>query len=144
MCLRSTYNVHERFIAAFTLFEKLGFNNNTFIPEADREYAADVKNWNSVANLQLLNETMNESKNDSPLVEWVTKNNIDKKTLYVNDATSLDIKDFKSFIIDRKKHSKGISKEHCGFKLVFRLNFVLSVIIVITEEILILMRKKFI
>lgn len=110
MCLRSIYSVHERFIAAFTLFEKLCFNNSTFIPDAYREYAADVKNWNSVANLQLLNGTMN----DSPLVEWVAKNNIDKKTLYVNDATSLDIKDFRSFIIDRKNILKEYLKSIVG------------------------------
>lgn len=84
------------------------------IPEDDREYAVDVKNWNSVANLQLLNGTMNESKNDSPLVEWVAKNNIDKKTLYVNDATSLDIKDFKSFIIDKKNILKEYLKSIVG------------------------------
>lgn len=72
------------------------------IPEADREFAKDKKNWNSVANLQLLNGLMNESKKDSPLAEWVSKNNIDKKLLFVNDTTSLDIKDFKAFIVDRK------------------------------------------
>ena len=72
------------------------------IPEADREFAKDKKNWNSVANLQLLNGLMNKSKKDSPLAEWVSKNNIDKKSLFVNDTTSLDIKDFKAFIMDRK------------------------------------------
>ena len=72
------------------------------IPEADREFAKDKKNWNSVANLQLLNGLMNESKKDSPLAEWVSKNNIDKKSLFVNDTTSLDIKDFKAFIVGRK------------------------------------------
>lgn len=82
------------------------------IPEADIPFAADVKNWNSVLNLQLLNGLMNESKNDSPLADWVSKHNIDKKTLFVNDTTSLDIKDFKAFITDRrivlKEYLKGV------------------------------------
>lgn len=82
------------------------------IPETDREFAADIKNWNSVANLQLLNGLMNESKKDMPLADWALKNNIENKSLFVSDSTSLEIKDFKSFIIDRrailKKYLKGV------------------------------------
>ena len=95
------------------------------IPEADREFAKDKKNWNSVANLQLLNGSMNESKKDSPLAEWVSKNNIDKKSLFVNDTTSLDIKDFKAFIVARKAilneylnklvNSNNIFQSYCVF-----------------------------
>ena len=58
------------------------------IPESDREFASDAKNWNGVANLQLLNGLMNESKNDTPLADWVSKNNIDKKSLYISDTTT--------------------------------------------------------
>lgn len=76
------------------------------IPEDDWEFARDTKNWNSVANLQLLNGLMNESKNDSALIDWVEKNHIDKKTLLIDDEISLDIKDFKSFIINRKSKIK--------------------------------------
>lgn len=72
------------------------------IPETDVEFAENPKNWNSVANLQLLNGSMNESKNDMPLADWVQKHNIDKKSLFVKETTSLDIKDFKDFISDRK------------------------------------------
>ena len=72
------------------------------IPEEDREFASDPKNWNSVSNLQLLNGIMNKSKNDASLADWVSKYNIDKKSLFVSDNTSLEIKDFKSFIIERR------------------------------------------
>jgi hypothetical protein len=84
------------------------------IPEADREFASDIKNWNSVANLQLLNGLMNESKNDMTLVEWVAKNNIEKKSLFVSETTSLEIKDSKSFIIDRRAVLKEYLKEVAG------------------------------
>ena len=84
------------------------------IPEADREFAADIKNWNSVANLQLLNGLMNESKNDMPLVDWASKNNIEKKALFISDSTSLEIKDFKAFIIDRRVILKEYLKEIIG------------------------------
>lgn len=72
------------------------------VPEEDREFASDPKNWNSISNLQLLNGLMNESKNDTSLADWVSKNNIEKKSLFVNDSTSLEIKDFKNFIIERR------------------------------------------
>lgn len=80
------------------------------IPEEDREFATNVNNWNSVANLQLLNGALNESKNDTPLADWVAKNNIDKKSLFINDSTSLDIKDFKAFITDRRSKLKEYLK----------------------------------
>lgn len=81
------------------------------IPEKDREFATDAKNWNSVANLQLLNGLMNMSKNDTPLAEWVAKNSIDKKSLYISDTTSLDIKDFRAFIAERRAILKTRLKE---------------------------------
>lgn len=84
------------------------------IPEKDREFAADTKNWNSIANLQLLNGAMNVSKNDTPLAEWVAKENIDKKSLYINDTTSLDIKDFKAFITERRAILKNYLKNIVG------------------------------
>lgn len=80
------------------------------IPEEDREFAANVNNWNSVANLQLLNGALNESKNDTPLADWVEKNNIDKKSLFISEGTSLDIKDFKAFITDRRANLKEYLK----------------------------------
>lgn len=84
------------------------------IPKDDREFAADVKNWNGVSNLQLLNGLMNESKNDTPLADWVAKNNIDKKSLFVYDHTSLAVKDFRNFIIDRRTILKEYLKRIIG------------------------------
>ena len=54
---------------------------------------------------------MNISKNDTPLAEWVAKNNIDKKSLYISDTTSLDIKDFRAFIAERRAILKTRLKE---------------------------------
>ena len=84
------------------------------IPEEDREFAADSKNWNSVANLQLLNGLLNESKSDIPLKEWVEKNGIDKKTLFIDETTSLDVKDFKAFITERRKGLIAYLKKTIG------------------------------
>lgn len=82
------------------------------IPEEDREFARDPKNWNGIANLQFLNGYLNKSKKDTPLDEWVEKCKIPRELLYVSDTTSLKISDFKEFITDRKckikEHLKNI------------------------------------
>ena len=54
---------------------------------------------------------MNESKNNTPLAVWVAKNKIEKKKLFVDDSTSLEIKDFKNFIEARRKKLKSRLKE---------------------------------
>lgn len=78
------------------------------IPNNDLDYAKDEKHWNSVLNLQLLNDSLNESKSDKPLAEWVQENNIDNASLLVPSGTSLDIKDFRSFIEREESLSKII------------------------------------
>lgn len=80
------------------------------IPNNDLDYAKDEKHWNSVLNLQLLNDSLNESKSDKPLAEWVQENNIDNASLLVPSGTSLDIKDFKSFIEKRRTFIKDYLK----------------------------------
>ena len=57
---------------------------------------------------------MNASKNDTSLAEWVAKENIDKKSLYVNDTTSFEIKDFKAFITERRAILKNYLKNIVG------------------------------
>lgn len=70
--------------------------------EEDFKFYTDPTNWNSILNLQLLNGTLNQSKLDTPLKDWVTKNNIDKVNQLIPDV-SLDISDFKTFLTERKK-----------------------------------------
>lgn len=79
------------------------------IPEQDIEYAQ--KHWNTVANLQLLEGGMNTSKKDTPLIEWAAEKGISKSKLFVNDDTSLEIKDFRQFIETRKQVIKEYLRE---------------------------------
>ena len=81
------------------------------IPYKDLDYAKDEKHWNSVLNLQLLNDSLNESKSDKPLAEWAQENNMNKTSLLVPEDTSLDIKDFRSFIEKRRKFIKDYLKK---------------------------------
>ena len=46
---------------------------------------------------------MNQSKQASPLKEWVEKNNIDKSNQLIPKDVSLDVSEFRSFITERKK-----------------------------------------
>jgi len=69
--------------------------------EEDFKFYTDPTNWDSILNLQLLNGTLNQSKLDTPLKDWVTNNNIDKVNQLIPDV-SLDIADFKAFLTERK------------------------------------------
>jgi len=68
----------------------------------------DRYNWNSILNLQLLDSNENKSKNDGDLQPWVEK---EAEKLNISAAefcskrlipASLDLKDFESFIKERK------------------------------------------
>lgn len=128
--LEAQKDSNDAFYVLHLLYPNLDYYNQTFhqdhlhpatifrdsnklvaaIPEKDRDFAANPKNWNSVANLQFLNESFNESKNSTPLIDWASNNKIAKKELYVHDTTSLDIKDFKLFIEDRRSVIKEYLK----------------------------------
>lgn len=73
----------------------------TFTDEKDFEFAKDEANWNSIANLQLLEKISNINKSDMSLVEWASKPNT-SPNFYVPEGTSLELKDFRVFIKERR------------------------------------------
>jgi hypothetical protein len=66
-----------------------------------------------IANLQLLNGRLNQSKLATPLKEWVEANNIDRTNQLIPEG-SLDIGDFRNFIINRRELLKNHIKEIIG------------------------------
>ena len=74
----------------------------------DEEYAfyKNPANYNSVLNLQLLNSSLNESKLDTPLDQWVKVKNIDLDNQLIPKNVSLNVAHFKEFIIERRKELK--------------------------------------
>ncbi len=64
----------------------------------------DKKNYNSVLNLQLLDDSKNKSKGDDELSKWAKINGKTAIDLYIDATTSLDIKDFENFIESRNKN----------------------------------------
>ena len=100
---------HQDHLHPATIFEdETKFVNS--IPLEDQEFAKNKKNWNSVLNLQLLNGDKNKSKNKKSLDRWVKEQKIEMSKLYLSDDTSLDIKDFKKFIEDRRNNIKTFLK----------------------------------
>lgn len=68
----------------------------------DEKFFIDKQNYNTVVNLQLMEDSKNKSKGDDDLATWATNMKKLRKDLFVNDSTSLSIKDFEQFIKDRK------------------------------------------
>lgn len=87
-----------------TIFESEEKLNALGLSPTQDVFFKDKKNYNSVLNLQLLEETINKSKGDNSLLSWATSNRKSKIDLYVDDDISLDIKDFEAFISSRKKN----------------------------------------
>lgn len=100
--------IHEDHLHPKSLFWE---TNIDALPKGVRKFAKDPKNWNSVANLQLLPGSLNTSKNDMPLKKWVQKDPGGHKIEFLDERISLDIKDFKKFITNRKKNIRKKIKE---------------------------------
>ena len=66
------------------------------------DFYKDSDNWDTIPNLQLLNDRLNEHKNTKPLAKWVEEDNVDLGNQLIPIETSLDIKDFKNFLIKRR------------------------------------------
>lgn len=77
--------------------------NVASVPATDLEFYKDPHNWNSILNLQMLNSSLNSSKKDMPLSDWVQKNVIDLSSCIIPTNIKLDINNFKQFIEERKK-----------------------------------------
>ena len=69
-------------------------------------FYADNKNWNSIANLHLLNDSQNLSKKDKPLMTWVTNEKINISALTIVPDISLEFSAFKEFYDMRRSELK--------------------------------------
>ena len=82
-----------------------------FATDDEYKFYKDTLNWNSIVNLQLLNSSLNLSKLATPLVDWVNDKHIDKDNQLIPNNISLEIRDFKLFIDERRKLLKQKFKE---------------------------------
>jgi hypothetical protein len=69
---------------------------------ADWSFIVDPANWNTIANLQPLNDALNRSKQDQSLIDWVAEKKIDRANHLLPAEVGLDIGSFKLFIEARR------------------------------------------
>lgn len=98
-------NFHKDHLHPKSFFEDQKNIISTY-PQEDIEFCSDPEHWDSILNLQLLNGLSNQSKLAKPLKDWVEDNDIKTDSMFISNNTSLDIKDFKSFIEERRKNIK--------------------------------------
>jgi hypothetical protein len=68
----------------------------------DWAFITDETNWNSIVNLQPLNESLNRSKQDQSLADWVTEKKIDRASYLLPADVGLDLGSFRAFIEARR------------------------------------------
>ena len=95
-------DTHKDHLHNAEFFRKINYNLS-LIPASDLDFYKDWNNWNSILNLQMLNSSLNNSKNDKLLKIWVAQNNIDLSSHIIPQGINLDISNFKQFIEERKK-----------------------------------------
>lgn len=91
-----------------TVFENKDKLSELKLSEDDRKFF--LENYNTVLNLQLLGAGENGAggKSDKPLQVWAAEEHITNRELFVDEDTSLDIKDFRQFIEARKSKLKAL------------------------------------
>lgn len=95
-----------------TMFEnKQKLQSLGLTPEQEKIFK---ENYNTVANLQLLEDSKNKSKGDTPLIDWVANNAIQSSDMYVDSSASLDILQFEKFIESRKTNLTKKLKQVLG------------------------------
>ena len=74
----STEIFHIDHLHPRSAFEKTALKSHGFLQtnQVLQKFFSDARHWNSIANLHLLNESENLSKNDRPLSEWLRDSNV--------------------------------------------------------------------
>ncbi len=107
-----TQTFHKDHLHPKSYFEKV--KKSSFEKEEDYTFYKNAANWNSIVNLQLLNSSLNESKLDTPLKDWVKNREIDLDNQLIPKNISLDISDFQVFVDKRRLYLKNKFKEIIG------------------------------
>lgn len=94
-------NYHKDHLHPASRFEKL--RPEDFTDETLYRFYSDRTNWNSILNLQLLQDSANESKNDEELAVWIERYHLDRDALLIPADASLDFEQFPDFINKREK-----------------------------------------
>lgn len=85
--------------------------DHTFLRESEDllKFYSNANHWNSIANLHLLNDSQNMSKNDSSLETWLSNKDVHLKKgdLLIEESVSLALSSFKEFYEQRRAALKN-------------------------------------
>ena len=102
------HRVHLHPAHSFTDPDEL---NKNFRGTEEILFASDESNWNSIPNLRLEPVGTETAETAKPLAEWAAEKNVTNRELFLDDDVSLDIKDFRAFIENRRKRIKAILRD---------------------------------
>ena len=94
-----------------SFFEDREAFREVFWGTEDYIVATDWKIWNSVLNLCAVSHEKAYMKERMTLSEWAEKNHMAENGLCVDDGVSLDVRDFRAFVENRKKNITAILRD---------------------------------
>lgn len=103
---------HKDHLHPFNYFH--GLKETDFTNPSDFEFYKNIEVYDSIVNLQLLNSSLNESKLDTPLKDWVEQRNIDLDNQLIPKDVSLDVASYREFITKRRELLKKRFKQIVG------------------------------
>lgn len=97
---------HQDHMHPYSGFEE-GKINGLVLPDGSMIDDATKEDWrrrrNTLANLQLLEGRENESKNDTPLVDWLKADENSENAKYCPDDISYELSNFEEFMEKRQE-----------------------------------------
>ncbi len=106
--LKATEIFHIDHLHPQTLFAKKNLVNQKDFTDEQIAFYLNANHWNSIANLHLLNDSLNLSKNSQHLESWIKNNTcgFSNKDLLIDDSISVGFTDFEAFYKARRQALK--------------------------------------
>jgi len=107
--MNSTEVFHIDHLHPRSAFEKKALKSHNFLQSDETllGFFSDAGHWNSMANLHLLNDSQNLSKNDRPLSEWLNDPNVNLRAQdLLVEGIGLEFEAFREFYEKRRSNLK--------------------------------------
>lgn len=106
--LKATETFHIDHLHPQKFFTKKNIMKIENFNDEQKIFYMNTNHWNSISNLHLLNDSLNLSKSDQSLEDWIKNNNcgFKNKDLLIDDSISLSFTYFEDFYKARRKALK--------------------------------------
>ncbi len=106
--LKATEIFHIDHLHPQKLFTKKNITKVEDFTDEQKVFYMNANHWNSISNLHLLNDSLNLSKSDQSLEDWIKNNNsgFTNKDLLIDDSISLSFTRFEDFYKARRQALK--------------------------------------